>query len=341
MRCSRRVSRRRMRHLSLPGTGRGDRPKVGGWGPSAQTRHREIESTRSCATSSSQRFATPGPHPPRYRAVPPPRSGEGSAPLSDPPAKLTRSRRKLTRVGEPSGAFAPLTDETRRRSRLSLPGTGRGDRPKVGGWGPQGAKRTEYRVEHTSEVAIDLVVPEPENTIALGLQPTIPLDVTRDVLVKAVVSAIELDNQVVLHAGEVDDEAVERRLTSKVIPTLLQFAQVRPELHLLWGHALAQIAGDLVGQVRVPCGPLPPRDRAVPPPRSGEGSAPLSDSPASLSMPIAVLALFAQDSAPHIEITADRDLQQRPSRLSLPGTGRGDRPKVGGWGPYPVGRRHA
>jgi hypothetical protein len=76
---------------------------------------------------------------------------------------------------------------------------------------------------------------------------------------------------------------------------------VDPQHHLLRRHRLAQLPSVRVRHR----GSLPTTLCVVPPPRAGEG----------------------------LEYAARPEL-----RLSLPGTGRGDRPKAGGWGtPCPHG----
>ncbi len=59
--------------------------------------------------------------------------------------------------------------------------------------------------------------------------------------------------------------------------------------------------------------------RGPPSPFRG-GMAPCSDPPASLARPMFDTAPSAEDSPPGIDVTADRHLERRRSRLSLPGS---------------------
>jgi hypothetical protein len=142
------------------------------------------------------------------------------------------------------------------------------------------------------------------------VQPLIPPCVLRGVTVEAVLPAVDFDNEAMPEANEVDDEGVPRRLSPEVIAARSPRAKMHPEFDLLRRHSLPQAARVGVRHGRFVRSP-PTMLRMVPPPRSGEGSAPHS-------APTYFAGLHA--ARPGTE------------RLSLPGTARGDRPKAGGWG---------
>ena len=55
----------------------------------------------------------------------------------------------------------------------------------------------------------------------------------------AVLATIDLNDEPMLHADEIDDDFLTRRLPSEMIPSLSPRTQMHPQLNLLWGHGLA------------------------------------------------------------------------------------------------------
>jgi hypothetical protein len=82
-----------------------------------------------------------------------------------------------------------------------------------------------------------------------------------------------------------------------------------PQLHFVRGHRLAQLAGACVRHRGFP---THHRSAMVPPPRSGEGS------------------------APHPAPIGTAHQSPKKGRRSLPQRGRGDHAKHGGWGNHGV-----
>jgi hypothetical protein len=85
----------------------------------------------------------------------------------------------------------------------------------------------------------------------------------------SVLAPIELNNYSWVIAGKIDDEVVDRGLSPKAKSESSQFAQMKPELEFLAGHALAELARQLVSHAA---------DYTIPPPgaphlSNGEGVA--------------------------------------------------------------------
>jgi hypothetical protein len=58
--------------------------------------------------------------------------------------------------------------------------------------------------------------------------------------VEPVLAAVDLDDEALTQADEIDDRAGTGSLLAKMVALLPQLAEAHPELHLLRGHALAQ-----------------------------------------------------------------------------------------------------
>ncbi len=201
--------------------------------------------------------------PTTLRVVPPPRAGEG------------------------------LECAAATRLRLSLPVSGRGDRPNAAGWGLR--QRVKNGLQDALDVVVDIVVPESQNAEAGVVQPL----VTRNIARPAVLASVHFNGKSRRQTREIENIAETRNLPPKVDTAFLSpGAEVNPQCDFLRRHSLTQTAGLPVRHRESP----PTTLRVVPPPRPGEG--------------LEYVALLARTEL----------------RLSLPGTGRGDRPQAGGWG---------
>jgi len=165
---------------------------------------------------------------------------------------------------------------TRREGRLSLAGTGRGDRARRGGWGcgPLGERR-EYGLEHAVDGPVDLGIPAAKHAkpVAVG-ELAVACRIAEMLPVTGMSTAIGLDDEPAFQADEVHDEFAAWRLTAETMSDRTPLSQPNPQLDLLGSHALPQRACAFVGHAvrRVPSPPT--ALRAVPPPRSGEGRVP-------------------------------------------------------------------
>jgi hypothetical protein len=164
---------------------------------------------------------------------------------------------------------------------LSLPGTGRGDHAKRGGWGPLSLESYEDRIDNADKVSIDFGIPETQHDHAGPGKFLVARPIVHDAMMESMSAAIDLDRDMVLQASKVENVSVARNLPAKVVSPRAQFAKANPKLHFLRGHGLAQPARLLVRH-----GTPPTALRAVPPPRTGEGLERVTAAPASLHLGI-------------------------------------------------------
>jgi hypothetical protein len=102
-----------------------------------------------------------------------------------------------------------------------------GDPAKAGepGEGLSVAKRFQDRLDDTTSVGKHVVVPEANHA------PTLSFEKSRATLVRGVsgvLAAIDFDDEVMLRAGEIDDEAADRMLAAKPVSGQPTIAQCRP-----------------------------------------------------------------------------------------------------------------
>ena len=91
--------------------------------------------------------------------------------------------------------------------------------------------------------------------------------ISRGVIIEIVLAAIHFDDQLLLQANEIDDEAVARRLAAEMKAALAPRAQMNPQFDFLRSHRLAQLTGDLIGHED----PTRPAWRPATLPEDGEG----------------------------------------------------------------------
>jgi hypothetical protein len=133
---------------------------------------------------------------------------------------------------------------------LSLPGTGRGDRAQRGGWGFP--KCSKNGVKDAIEIPVDFGIPEAEDAKSHFAKARIARCIVGGVAVKPVLPAIDLDDEAMFEAREVDNERMQRRLSAEMIATFAPSPQVNPKLHLLRSHPLPQTARGLIGHLFSP-----------------------------------------------------------------------------------------
>ncbi len=88
------------------------------------------------------------------------------------------------------------------------------------------------------------MIPKTQNLIAVALQNGIALRVTQRVICLSVLSAVELDDDTIGVAGEVNDVRPDGRLASEMRLALRPLPQMQPKLPLGIGHMPAQTAGE-------------------------------------------------------------------------------------------------
>ncbi len=152
-------------------------------------------------------------------------------------------------------------------SPLPLAGRGRG-------WGELGftLDRGTFEfvydaVHHALYVVVDIAVPDAKDTEPLSDEVGLPAGIMLALLGAAVGRTVDLEDEAVRQADEIDDVAVDGRLLSELESSRLQSAQMPPELRLGAGPSLAQGACALVGHYPLLPGGPPP----MTPPRKGEG----------------------------------------------------------------------
>jgi hypothetical protein len=130
------------------------------------------------------------------------------------------------------------------------------------GWG--GAQRGGDGRQHTLEIAIDVMVPETQRPEPLAGKMIVARQISLGMRVEVMLTAVDLDDQVVFETDEIHDVAITRRLAAEVESVLSPCAQMNPQLHLLRGHSFAQAASDFVRH-----DPPPGRLRRPPSPYGG------------------------------------------------------------------------
>jgi hypothetical protein len=73
-----------------------------------------------------------------------------------------------------------------------------------------------YRLQHAFEIAIDIVVPEPEAAKASPRKTGVTIRIVRSMFIEVVLPAIEFDDEPVLHTDEVNNETFARRLSPEM-----------------------------------------------------------------------------------------------------------------------------
>ena len=96
------------------------------------------------------------------------------------------------------------------------------------------------------EVFVDLGIPEAQCAKTLRGEMRVALGVMREAGCFTVLTAVDLDDEPMFEADEVENIALERRLSAEVETLGTQPAQMHPQLHLLRGHRLAKRAGSFV-----------------------------------------------------------------------------------------------
>ena len=71
-------------------------------------------------------------------------------------------------------------------------------------------------LQYSGKVAVDLVVPKPQNTKSTPFEAAGTNRIARGVVIKIVLTAINFDNEPVLETDKIDDVIVARRLPTKM-----------------------------------------------------------------------------------------------------------------------------
>src|SRR5262249_24846095 len=132
------------------------------------------------------------------------------------------------------------------------------------GWG-HSQRIIDYR-QHSLEIPIDIVVPEAQHRKPKPGEVMIAFHIALCMRVKIVLTAVDLDDEKMFEADEVDDEILKRGRATEGESRAPPRSKVNPHFPLLRGLSPAQSACDLIGHARPPPRPA----SAAPPPPPGE-----------------------------------------------------------------------
>ncbi|HEY3798702.1 MAG TPA: hypothetical protein VGL58_10150 [Caulobacteraceae bacterium] len=104
-------------------------------------------------------------------------------------------------------------------------------------------QRITDSLHHSVEICMDLAVPESQRTEAGPAQDRIAHGVVVGLSVFSVLAAIDLDDQALAVADEVQIEALERRLAAEVEALRPQHPKLEPETRFLRRHGFAELTG--------------------------------------------------------------------------------------------------
>jgi len=94
-------------------------------------------------------------------------------------------------------------------------------------------------LHHGVDLAAHLAICEAQDLVPPSLQFLVTDGITLPVLVKTVLMTVDLHDEKRLAALEIDDVGLQWRLSAKMMTDGTQFAQAKPELHLLQRHRLS------------------------------------------------------------------------------------------------------
>jgi len=116
----------------------------------------------------------------------------------------------------------------------------RGERDRVRGYWTEVVDRRQNGLEHAIDFGEHLVIPEAQHQVPHRFQLGRSFGVRRSA--NSVLSTIELNDDVVLEAGEVRHEIADRRLTLELEAVQLPGSQMLPQHLFGIGHATTQDA---------------------------------------------------------------------------------------------------
>jgi hypothetical protein len=126
-------------------------------------------------------------------------------------------------------------------------------------------ERAAHRLQHVIETLENLVVPEPDDAIAVVRQLGAPSLVGRHPL--GMLPAVEFDDELARRTGEIGNAPTDRMLPSE-FPRHDAFAQRPPEDAFDIRRLTAEASCDFCSRSELPCHPTSPPS---PPLRGGEG----------------------------------------------------------------------
>jgi hypothetical protein len=95
------------------------------------------------------------------------------------------------------------------------------------------------RFQNARQIPIDIAIPKSQHAEAFRRKLVVTANIARMVLIEIVLTAINLDDEMMFHANEIDDVSLAWRLPAEVEPARPPRAEVNPELHLLGRHGFS------------------------------------------------------------------------------------------------------
>jgi hypothetical protein len=103
-----------------------------------------------------------------------------------------------------------------------------------------------YGLQDAAQVSIHIAVPKPQHAKARARQLSVARQILVGIRLQIVMAAINFDDQGMLQANEINDEAFARRLTPEMKSSRSPGAQMIPDLHFLRCQRLPQAPSNLV-----------------------------------------------------------------------------------------------
>ncbi len=120
------------------------------------------------------------------------------------------------------------------------------------------AQSSDDHIHHRLQLPIHLMIPEPQHAKSFAAQKRIPHIIPARRVIEIMLTAIDLDHEVITKRHEVHDDMPDRRLPPEVKAERLEVAQLDPQLCFLRRQVFAQLPCECVGHDDLACGDTPP-----------------------------------------------------------------------------------
>ena len=106
------------------------------------------------------------------------------------------------------------------------------------GWGRVPQCYVDQR-QYPFEISINFIVPESKDCKPILDEAPVPPCIPLGMRIEIVLAAVDLHNEFVAHADEINDVTLARRLSPEMKAALAPRTEMNPQLHLLRRHSLA------------------------------------------------------------------------------------------------------